>query len=295
MARTNGGPIGPEDLALISDAVDANFEQPPEYRRLRFLRELLGGRGRPEANDLAARIGRWCGRGEHAWLFDNETDRLSVDARVLGFDMTELLDAPEIRTAAMMYLFRRIEERLDGSPTLMVIDEGWKALDDDIFAARLRDWLKTIRKRNGVVGFCTQSARDALDSRIASAIQEQTAAQIFMPNPRAQASDYCDGFGLTAHELDIVRSLPEASRCFLIKAGTDSVVARLDLSGEPEALRILSGRERSVRALDALRAKVGDHPSRWLPLLLREEAPAPKRSPRVEARKPLKAIASAGP
>jgi type IV secretion system protein VirB4 len=293
MARGEGGRIGHEDLALISDAVDANFEQPPEYRRLRFFRELLGGRGRPEANDLAARIGRWCGRGEHAWLFDNETDRLAADARILGFDMTELLDAPEIRTATMMYLFRRIEERLDGSPTLIVIDEGWKALDDDVFSARLRDWLKTIRKRNGVVGFCTQSARDALESRIASAIREQTAAQIFMPNPRAQESDYCEGFGLTAHELDIVRSLPEASRCFLIKAGADSVVARLDLSGEPEALRILSGRERSVRALDALRAKVGDHPSRWLPLLLGADPSEPKRAPGVEAPAPLKAIASA--
>jgi type IV secretion system protein VirB4 len=271
LAKSAGSTLGPEELAVISEAVDANFDQPPELRRLRYFQELLGGFRRPQADDLAARISRWCGKGELAWLFDNAEDRLSVDARILGFDMTELLDAPDIRTPTMMYLFRRIEERLDGSPTLIVIDEGWKALDDDVFAARLRDWLKTIRKRNGVVGFCTQSARDALDSRIASAIREQTAVQIFMPNPRAQEDDYSAGFGLTSHELDIVRTLPEASRCFLIKAGTDSVVARLDLSGEPEALRILSGRERSVRALDALRARVGDHPSHWLPVLLGAE------------------------
>ncbi len=271
LATSAGSILGPEELAVISEAVDANFDQPPELRRLRYFQELLGGFRRPQADDLAARISRWCGKGELAWVFDNPEDRLSIDSRILGFDMTELLDAPAIRTPTMMYLFRRIEERLDGSPTLIVIDEGWKALDDDVFAARLKDWLKTIRKRNGVVGFCTQSARDALDSRIASAIREQTAAQIFMPNPRAQEEDYSAGFGLTAHELDIVRTLPEASRCFLIKAGTDSVVARLDLSGEPEALRILSGRERSVRALDALRARVGDHPSHWLPLLLGAE------------------------
>jgi type IV secretion system protein VirB4 len=291
LAKSAGSTLGPEELAIISEAVDANFEQPPELRRLRYFRELLGGFRRPQADDLAARISRWCGKGELAWLFDNAEDSLSGDARILGFDMTELLDAPDIRTPTMMYLFRRIEERLDGSPTLIVIDEGWKALDDDVFAARLRDWLKTIRKRNGVVGFCTQSARDALDSRIASAIREQTAVQIFMPNPRAQEDDYSAGFGLTSHELDIVRTLPEASRCFLIKAGTDSVVARLDLSGEPEALRILSGRERSVRALDALRACVGDHPSHWLPVLLGAEpivaanssAPASPRATRKAA------------
>jgi len=275
LARGAGGPLTPDELAVISEAVDANFDQPPELRRLRYFRELLGGVRRPEAGDLAQRIGRWCAGGEFAWVFDNATDRLSTQARVIGFDMTDLLDSPELRTPAMMYLFRRIEERLDGSPTLIVIDEGWKALDDEIFGARLKDWLKTIRKRNGVVGFCTQSARDALDSRISSAIREQTAAQIFMPNPRASEEDYGAGFGLTSHELDIVRSLPEESRCFLIKSGTDSVVARLDLAGEPEALRVLSGRERTVRALDALRARVGDEPANWLPILL-GQAEAPK-------------------
>jgi type IV secretion system protein VirB4 len=82
-----------------------------------------------------------------------------------------------------MYLFHRIEERLDGSPTMILVDEGWKALDDAIFAARLRDWLKTLRKRNAIVGFATQSARDALDSGIAAALVEQTATMIFTPMP----------------------------------------------------------------------------------------------------------------
>lgn len=290
LLRWPAGPLKPDELAVIAEAVDANFDQPPELRRLRYFRELLGGVRRPEAGDLAQRIARWCAGGEFAWLFDNAQDRLSVDARILGFDMTDLLDAPDLRTPAMMYLFRRIEERLDGSPTLIIIDEGWKALDDEIFGARLKDWLKTIRKRNGVVGFCTQSARDALDSRIASAIREQTAAQIFMPNPRATEEDYGAGFGLTTHELDIIRSLPEASHCFLIKAGTDSVVARLDLSGEPEMLRILSGRERTVRALDQLRAKVGDAPEKWLPILL-GQARAPSSHDLPEA--PIKTLRAA--
>src|SRR3546814_5487480 len=77
---------------------------------------------------------------------------------------------PRLRTPVMMYLFHRIDERLDGHPTMILIDEGWKALDDEIFAARIRDWLKTLRKRNALVGFATQSARDALDSRISTAL-----------------------------------------------------------------------------------------------------------------------------
>ena len=157
-----------------------------ELRRLRYFRELLGGFQRPDADDLAARIARWCAEGEFAWAFDNALDKVPVSERLLGFDLTELLDNPVLRTPLMMYLFHRVEERLDGSPAVIVVDEGWKALDDEVFTHKIRDWLKTIRKRNGIVGFCTQSARDALQSQISSAITEQTAAQIFMPNSRAQ-------------------------------------------------------------------------------------------------------------
>ena len=151
---------------------------------------------------------------------------------------------------------------------MIVIDEGWKALDDDVFVARVRDWEKTIRKRGGIIGFATQSASDALQSRIASAIIEQAGTQIFMANAAAQASDYMDGFGLTAQEFELVRTIPDSARAFLVKHGNDSVVVRLNLASEPELLTVLSGRERTVRLLDGIRAQVGDDPAAWLPRLL---------------------------
>ena len=127
--------------------------------------------------------------------------------------------------------------------------------------------LKTLRKRNALVGFATQSARDALDSRIAAALVEQTATGIFLPNPRARAEDYCDGFGLSEHELALIRTLPAQSRCFLVRQAEASVVVRLDLAGMPEVLTVLSGRESTVRRLDQLRAEYGDAPAAWYPAL----------------------------
>ena len=186
--------------------------------------------------------------------------------------MTAILDDPAVRTPAMFYFFHRVEQRLDGSPAIIVIDEGWKALDDEVFVRRIKDWEKTIRKRNGVVGFATQSAQDALESKIASAIIEQAATQIFMVNPKARAEDYINGFGLSRHEYDLVRTLPDTSRCFLIKHGRESVVARLDLSGEADLLTILSGRESTVRLFDRLVGKTGPDPANWLHLLLEEAA-----------------------
>ena len=270
LLTARGEALDAEDVARIAEAVDANFAQPPQYRRLRHFAELFRGGRRPTVSDLASRLAPWHSGGDYAWLFDNAQDELDLEARTVGFDMTQILDDPAARTPAMMYLFHRVEQRLDGSPSIIVIDEGWKALDDDVFVSRIKDWEKTIRKRNGIIGFATQSAQDALSSKIASAIIEQAATQIFMVNPKAQEADYCGGFGLTSHEFDLVRTLPDTAHCFLIKHGNDSVVARLNLSGMPDLLTVLSGREGSVRRLDDLRREVGDAPADWLPRLLEQ-------------------------
>lgn len=273
---------GPDELATIAGAVDAAYDNEASLRRLSNFRELLAGSRRPEAGDLASRLDPWLAGNELGWVFDNPTDRLDLSARTLGFDMTALLETPRVRTPVMMYLFHRIDERLDGEPTMILIDEGWKALDDEVFAARIRDWLKTLRKRNALVGFATQSARDALDSRIATALVEQTATMIFMPNARARAEDYCEGFGLTQHELDLIRTLPSHSRCFLIRQTDASVVVRLDLSGMPEVLAVLSGRESTVRKLDQLRQELGENPSAWFSALTGAQWPGQPDEQRSE-------------
>lgn len=267
LAMLAGG-VDSEEAEDIADAVDASFAQPVELRRLRYLVQLLRGRRRPTTVDLYARLRPWWGEGARAWLFDNDFDRTDLGARVVGFDMSAILDDPVSRTPTMDYLFHRVEERLDGTPTIITVDEGWKTLDDDVFVLRIKDWEKTIRKRNGIVGFATQSAQDALESRIASAVIEQAATQIFTVNPKARAEHYCDGFGLTGHELSLIRTLPDNSRCFLVRHGTESVVVRLDLSSEKDLLTILSGREASVRRLDEIRATSGDDPASWMPRLM---------------------------
>ena len=93
-----------------------------------------------------------------------------------------------------------------------------------------------------------------------------------MVNPKAQRAEYCTGFGLTDHEFELIRTLPDTAHCFLIKHGNDSVVARLNLSGMPDLLKVLSGREGTVRELDALREIHGDAPDAWLPHLLKGAA-----------------------
>ena len=120
---------------------------------------------------------------------------------------TEGLTGSAAAPAVLSYLFHSIEGRLDGSPTLIIIDEGWLVLDSPAFAAQLREWLKTLRKKNASVVFATQSLADIETSAIAPAIIESCPTRIFLPNDRAvepQILSIYRRFGLNDRQIEIL-------------------------------------------------------------------------------------------
>jgi type IV secretion system protein VirB4 len=264
------GPAGlsPADARAIDEAILALAPLPPAQRSLSALRALLGQR---DAAGIGARLERWCTQGPLGWVLDNDADALSLDARFLGFDMTHVLDNPEVRTPMMLYLFHRLAALVDGRRLVVDIDEFWKALGDEAFRGLAQDGLKTYRKQNAFMVFGTQSPADVLRSPIAHTILEQCVTKIFLPNAHAAERDYIEGFGLTRREFALVREeLTPESRQFLIKQGLNSVVAELRLDGLDDELAILSGRTETVDLLDRIRARVGDDPAQWLDPFHRE-------------------------
>lgn len=249
---------------LIHEGLVALGRLPAHQRSIRALREVLGFK---DAEGIGARLERWAEGGPLGWVFDNEADALWLEARFLGFDMTDFLDNEEVRTPVMMYMFQRFEELLDRKERLVIdIDEFWKALGDSQFTRYIEDALLTYRKRNAFLIFGTQNPDHALRSPIASSIVGQVATLIIMPNPKASEESYRVGLGLTAKEFNLIRrELVPESRQFLIKQGHDSIVVKLDLDGLDDALAILSGRSSTVGLLDELRAELGDDPKAWLP------------------------------
>lgn len=210
--------------------------------------------------------------GPLGWVFDNVLEDIGFGdfggtGKFIGYDLTDFLDNEEIRTPLMAYLFHRVEELIDGRRIIIVIDEFWKALQDEGFRDLAQNKLKTIRKQNGLMLFATQSPRDALNSPIAHTIIEQCPTQIFLPNSRGNHADYVDGFKLTEREYELIaRELSVESRRFVLKQGHNSVVAELDLNGFDDELAILSGRTANVELLDMIRAEVGDDVKDWLPV-----------------------------
>ncbi|MFL9991129.1 VirB4 family type IV secretion/conjugal transfer ATPase [Paraburkholderia sediminicola] len=256
--------LSAKDELDISRAVREVARMERRLRRLSMVRQLLPAVGE---NSLHARLTKWCAGGRLGWVLDNPSDLLDFSHNHLfGFDDTELLDDPEVSTPVTMYLLQLTESLIDGRRFVYVMTEFWKRLGDPVFTDFAKDKQKTIRKQNGLGIFDTQSPADVLRSDIARALVEQTATFFFLPNPRADYDDYVHGFKLTEAEFNIVRSLGENSRLFLVKQGHRSAIGRLDLAGLGDVLDVLSGTTDNVELLDGIRAEVGDDPVAWLPV-----------------------------
>lgn len=161
-----------------------------------------------QRSDLRDAIKPFTIDGAHGGLFDAETDTLEL-TDVQGFEMEGLMRREAAIAPALSYLFDRLEARFDGRPTLLVLDEAWVFLDHPLFAERLRDWLKTLRKKNVSVVFATQSLSDIQNSKIAPAIIESCPSRIFLPNARAQEAGIrtaYEGFGLNGRQIEIITS-----------------------------------------------------------------------------------------
>ena len=204
--------LGRESVAITPDlkehlwsALTALASAPMAERTITGLAVLLQSTALKQALQPYTVAGPW-GR-----LLDAESERLGA-ADVQAFE-TEGLIGTGVAPAALAYLFHRIADRLDGRPSLVIIDEGWLALDDPGFAGQLREWLKTLRKKNASVVFATQSLADIAGSAIAPAIIESCPTRLFLPNERVlepQIAAIYRRFGLNDRQIEILsRATPK--------------------------------------------------------------------------------------
>ncbi|SNS97896.1 conjugal transfer protein TrbE [Sphingopyxis indica] len=202
---SEGVAVDPQAKEHIWSALGSLASAPMQERTLTGLAVLL------QSQQLKQALQPYCVGGPWGRLLDAEAERLG-EASVQAFETEGLVGAGSA-AAVLSYLFHRIEGRLDGSPTLIIIDEGWLVLDSPDFAAQLREWLKTLRKKNASVVFATQSLADIETSSIASAIIESCPTRIFLPNERAaepQIAAIYERFGLNARQIEILsRATPK--------------------------------------------------------------------------------------
>lgn len=200
-----GVEITPDVKEHLWTALTSLASAPVVERTISGLAALL------QSNSLKQALRPYCIGGPYGRLLDAEMEWLG-SASVQAFE-TEGLIGTGAAPAALSYLFHRIESRFDGRPSLLIIDEGWRALDDGGFATKIKEWLKTLRKKNVSVVFSSQSLADIEASPIAPVIVESCPTRIFLANERAiepQIASIYRQFGLNDRQIEIVaRATPK--------------------------------------------------------------------------------------
>ncbi|MCL9685736.1 VirB4 family type IV secretion/conjugal transfer ATPase [Legionella maioricensis] len=260
----------------INECIDYAYEQlAPEYRTLSIVSQYL-----PIDFSRWSHLKRWLKQdatridGEYHWLFDNESDALNLEFDKVGFDVTFLMDStPQlIATPVYLYLLHRMRQCLDGRLTSFVLAEAWQLLASPFWEKTLREWLPTIRKKNGHFIFDTQSPQSIVNSPIRHIVLDNLATLIVFPNPRAEKETYMDALKLTESEFEAIKESTPESRLFLYKQEHESMLCRLDLSELSDFIRVLSGNTRSVALLDELMKELGTEAQTWLPSFFERSA-----------------------
>ena len=243
--------VTPEVKDAVWSALNSLASAPPEERTLTGLALLL------QSNALRTAIGAYTLDGPYGRLLDAAEQRLAL-SDVQCFETEALMGQAGVVAPVLTYLFHRLEERFDGRPTLLVLDEAWVFLDHPLFAARIREWLKVLRKKNVAVLFATQSLADIASSSIAPAIIESCPQRILLPNDRAiepQSREAYERFGLNDRQIELVsRATPK--RQYYLQSARGNRLFELDLG--PIALALCGTSDPASQArIDALIAASG--------------------------------------
>ncbi|MGH1478977.1 MAG: conjugal transfer protein TrbE [Geminicoccales bacterium] len=208
--------ITPEVKDAVWSALSNLAAAPQTERTLTGLGALL------QRSELRQALQPYTLEGPYGRLLDAHEDRLRFSA-VQCFEMEELMHEEGAVLPVLTYLFHRLESNFDGRPALLILDEAWLFLDNPTFAARIREWLKTLRKQNVAVVFATQGLSDISGSTIAPAIIESCPNRIFLPNDRAiepQAKAVYEAFGLNDRQIEIVaRAVPKRDYYYQSRVG----------------------------------------------------------------------------
>jgi type IV secretion system protein VirB4 len=197
--------------------------------------------------------------GAMGHLLDASVDGLRLSDFAV-FEIEDLLNlGDKFVLPVLLYLFRRIESSLKGQPAAIILDEAWLMLGHPVFRAKIREWLKVLRKSNCLVIMATQSLSDAANSGILDVIVESTATKIFLPNPFARDDDAAALYrrmGLNTRQIEILATAVQKRHYYYV---SDKGRRLYDLALGPLALAFIGNTDKeSIATIRTLEARYGE-------------------------------------
>lgn len=203
-----------------------------------------------------------------AGMLNRTEDTISTN-RFTVFELEHLMEMGEIHVVpVLMYLFRIVERSLDGSPVMIPLDEAWVMLQNPLFEAKLKAWLKVLRKANALVVFATQELQDVANSPIASTIFSACQTKILLPNAEAQSEENAKLYrmiGLTDREIELL-TYATPKRDYFFKSPAGRRLFQLELGPVALAFVGASGKDDRLTIKELYRIHGDTWALHWLKL-----------------------------
>ena len=253
--------VSPTQKEKIWKALDNLAKTPIELRTISNFYTSVNDREIKEAL-IPYKIGGALGK-----YFDSDKDTLNF-SRWQVFEMNQVINNKKGITPLLSYIFRRIENSLDGSPCIIILDECWMFFDNPIFAAKIREWLKVLRKKNSSVIFATQELGDILNSKLFTTVLDACQTKVFLPNPNAFADNYIpiyEKFGLNKTEIEIISKATKKKE-YYYKSTKGSRLFELDLKEKTLSLIASSdlAKQNKAKELKEIYRDANDFTREWL-------------------------------
>lgn len=214
-----------QDEKAVMEAIAGVAADPdPRHHRLMTCYTLM-------PPHLQEHLDAWVGNKPLARYFDNIEDNLDL-GEFTSIEMGALMENPRVSSSFLDYIFYRLWMVLQNQktpvPTLIYIEECWFFMSDEGFEQKIRDWLKTFRKKVAHVVMATQSVDDLAQSKVFSAIRDNMPTRVFLPNPNATSESlaelYRRQFELTDEQIQLIRNATPKRNYFITQPGTAKMV-----------------------------------------------------------------------
>ena len=232
-----GAQLTQSSFAFFQSLIDQMLALPRAARRLSALLPIV----READGVLANSLQRFCAGGQYGELFDMPEDQFKP-APLISWDISRWMNDPNASIPLAGYLLHRLTGALDGKPTLIVLDEGFRLLNTPLFAPRAANWLDYLTQNNAAAILTTDAIVDSGSTMFSAAVSARAATIFAMPDSHVE-SEYMTGFGLTDTEVSSLNYIDARQRQVFMKRGTEGLVLKMNLAGlNATTLATLSGR-----------------------------------------------------
>jgi type IV secretion system protein VirB4 len=227
-------------VQFFRSLIDQLYNLPPEARSLANLAQNVA-----EADMmLASELTRWVGTNAFGQIFDNKAETIALGPLTI-FDISAIMPDESLRAPVAAYLLQRMSESLDGTPTIIVLDEAWQLLSNPLFAPQIDHWMDHLTDSNAMMIATTEHPERSAAYLFATVISAKSATQLILPE-RDPVAEYMTVFGLSAEEMGYVSQMQRDQRHVMVKRGRETAIITADLSSLGDALYTLASTTKPV-------------------------------------------------